>query len=139
RSRVFEVVENAQSRLVKVATWISQCNGARGAVNQFCAELVFKGGDLLADGRLTNSTFLCDRGEAPFFNHSDENLHCIEFIHTDLRIPLWNGCYARNSDSPASLSNEATRRFPILRYAFLLGIAGIPQSAKSACSAGTSR
>jgi len=26
-------------------------------VNQFCAELVFKGGDLLADGRLTNSTF----------------------------------------------------------------------------------
>jgi hypothetical protein len=59
-------------------------------VNQFCAEFVFKGGDLLADGRLTDSTFLCDSGEAPFFNHSDENLHCIESIHTDLRIPLWN-------------------------------------------------
>src|SRR5260370_23431510 len=105
RSRVFKVVENAQSRLVKVATSLSQCNGARGAVNQFGDELIFKGGDLLADGRLTNSTFLCDSGEAPFFNYSDEHLHCIEFVHTSLRIPLWNRCYARNSDSPASLSN----------------------------------
>jgi hypothetical protein len=81
-SRVFEGVENAQSRLVKVGTWISQCNGARGAVNQFCAELIFKSGDLLADGRLTDSTFLCDRREAPLFNYSDEHLHCIEFVHT---------------------------------------------------------
>src|SRR6266403_4016340 len=88
RSRVFDVVENAQSRLVKVATWISQCNRARGAVNKFCAELIFKGGDLLADGRLTNSTFLCDSRETPFFNYSDEYRHCIDFVHTSLRTPL---------------------------------------------------
>jgi hypothetical protein len=56
-------------------------------VNEFGAELILKGGDLLADGRLTNSTFLCDRGEAPFFNYSDENLQGIEFVHTRLRIP----------------------------------------------------
>ena len=68
-------------------------------MNKFGAELIFKGGDLFADGRLTNSTFLCDSGEAPFFNYSDEHLHCIQFVHTSLRIPLWNGCYARNSDS----------------------------------------
>src|SRR5437899_2915135 len=106
RGRVFEVVENAQSRLVKVATWISQCNGARGAVNQFCAELVFKGGDLLADGRLTNSTFLCDRGEAPFFNHSDENLHCVEFIHTT-SLFLYGMDAARGIGiQPHHLSNE---------------------------------
>jgi hypothetical protein len=73
-------------------------------VNQFGAELIFKGGDLLADARSTNSTFLCDSREASFFNYSDEHLHCIEFVHTDLRIPLWNGCYARNSDSCSSLS-----------------------------------
>src|SRR5260370_1144320 len=80
-SRVFKVVENAQSRFVKVATWLSQCNGARGAVNQFGAELIFESGDLLADGGLTNSTFLCDSGEAPFFNYADEHLHCIESVH----------------------------------------------------------
>src|SRR5260370_25441487 len=91
--RVFEVVENAQSRLVKVATWISQCNGARGAVNKFCAELIFKSRDLLADGRLTDSTFLCDSREAPFLDYSDENLQCIEFVHTGLHTPLWNGFY----------------------------------------------
>src|SRR6202049_1194458 len=91
RSRVFKVVDNSQSRIVKVATGLSQCNGTRGAVNELSAELILKGGDLFADGRLTNSTFLCDSGEAPFFYHSDENLHCIESIHTDVRIPLWNG------------------------------------------------
>ena len=83
-------------------------------MNQFGAELIFKGGDLFADGRLTNSTFLCDSGEAPFFNHSDEHLHCIEFVHTSLPIPLWNGFYARNNDSSASLSvvkNTGSKNF----------------------------
>ena len=95
-SSVFKVVDNAQSRLVKVATCLSQWNRTRGAVNKFRAELIFKSGDLLADGRLTNSTFLCDSGEAPFFNDSDEHLHCVEFVHTSLPIPLRNGFYARN-------------------------------------------
>ena len=71
-SRVFNVVENAQGRLVKVATCLSQCNGTRGAVNKLGAEFIFKGAHLFADGSLTNSTFLCDSGEAPFFNYSDE-------------------------------------------------------------------
>src|SRR5712675_2917791 len=84
RSRVFKVVDNVQSRLVKVATCLSQCNGTRGAVNKFGAELIFEVGDLFADRRLTNSTLLGDSGEAPFFNHSDEHLHCIEFVHSSL-------------------------------------------------------
>jgi hypothetical protein len=47
RSRIFKVIENVQSRLVKLTTRFSQCNGARGPVNQFGAELSFEGGDLL--------------------------------------------------------------------------------------------
>src|ERR1700731_4132183 len=90
RSRVFKVVDNSQSRIVKVATCLSQCNGTRGAVNELSAELILKGGDLFADGRLTNSTFLCDSGEAPFFSYADENLHCIEFVHDTLPVPLRN-------------------------------------------------
>src|SRR6476660_2730913 len=78
RCRVFQFVENTQSGLVKIPTCLSQCGRTRGAVNQLGAEIVLKGGDLFADGRLTNSTLLCDSGEAPFFNHPNENLHCIE-------------------------------------------------------------
>src|SRR6266403_1000192 len=103
RSRVFKVVENAQSRLVKVATCFSQGNRTRAAVKKFGAELIFKGGDLFADSRLADSTFLRDSGEAAFFNYPDEHVHCIESVHTSLRIPLWNGLSARNSDSSASL------------------------------------
>src|SRR6266481_2540233 len=91
RSRVFKVVENVQSRLVKVAACIRRCNGTRGAVNKFGAEFIFKGRDLFADCWLTNPSFLCDRGEAPLFNYSDKHLHCIKSVHTNLRIPLWNG------------------------------------------------
>jgi hypothetical protein len=47
-------------------------------VNQFGAELIFKSGDLFADGRLTDSTFLCDRGEALFFNYSDKQMYRAE-------------------------------------------------------------
>ncbi len=60
-------------------------------MNEFGADLIFKGGDLFADSGLTNPAFLCDSGEAPFFNYSDEHLHCIEFVHSGLHIPLWNG------------------------------------------------
>ena len=72
-------------------------------MNKLGAELMFKGGDLFAHSRLTNSTLLCDSGEAPFFNYSDEHLHCIEFVHKASVIPLWNGFQARNNDSSAYL------------------------------------
>jgi hypothetical protein len=55
-------------------------------VNQFGAELIFKGGDLFADGRLTDSTFFRDSGEAAFFRYSDEHLHCIEFVHDSFSL-----------------------------------------------------
>src|ERR1700730_1162355 len=115
RSRIFDVIEDVQCRLVKVATCLSECNRTRGAVNEFSAEFILKGRDLFADGGLTNSTFLGDRGETPFFNDSDEHLHCIQFVHTSLPIPLWNGCYARNSDSSALVSevkNTGLKKIP---------------------------
>jgi hypothetical protein len=62
-------------------------------MNQFGAELVFEGGDLFADGRLTDATFFRDSRKAPFFDYPDEHLHCVEFVHTNLPIPLWNGLY----------------------------------------------
>src|SRR5260370_32521345 len=74
-SRVFKIVENAQSRLVKVATWLSQCNGARGAVNQFGAEFLFEGGNLFADRRLTDSQFPGNGGEPPSFHHPAQHPH----------------------------------------------------------------
>jgi len=43
-------------------------------VNEFSAEFILEGRDLFADSRLTNSTFLGDRGEIPFFNDSEERL-----------------------------------------------------------------
>src|ERR1700693_2315043 len=82
RGRALEVIENTQRRLVKNATCLSQCNRPRGATNQFCAEFIFKGGDLFADGRLTNSTFFRDSGETPFFNYTYEHLHSIQSVHT---------------------------------------------------------
>ena len=33
-------------------------------MNKFSAKLIFKGGDLFAHGRLTDSALLCDSGEA---------------------------------------------------------------------------
>jgi hypothetical protein len=85
-------------------------------VNQFGAELIFKGGDLLADGGLTNATFLCDRGEAPFFNYSDENLQRIEFVHRRLRVPRWNTFYPRRNDSVARCPfEEQWARIPFSR------------------------
>jgi hypothetical protein len=54
-------------------------------------KLICKSGDLFADGRLTNPAFLCNRGEVPLFNYADEHLHCVEFGHVTLFIPLWNG------------------------------------------------
>src|SRR5258708_39089928 len=97
-----KVEENAQRRLEEVTTRLSQCDGTGGAVNEFRTELIFKGGGLFAHSRLTNSTFLCHSGETPFLNYSNEHLHCIEFVHGDLRIPLRNGSCARNSNAAAS-------------------------------------
>ena len=74
-------------------------------MNEFGAELTLKGGDLLAHGRLTDSAFLCDSGEAPFFNDADEHMHRIESVHMNLPILLWNGRYASNNDSKACLAN----------------------------------
>jgi hypothetical protein len=37
------------------------------------------------------------------------HLHCIEFVHSSLPIPLWIGFYARNSDSSASLPDVKNR------------------------------
>jgi hypothetical protein len=51
-------------------------------VNKLGAELMFKGGDVFADGRLTHSTLPRGSGEALFFDHSDEYLHRIEPVHT---------------------------------------------------------
>ncbi len=62
-------------------------------MNQLGAKLVFEGGDLFADGRLTDATFFRDSREATLFDHPDEHLHCVEFVHTNLPIPLWNGLY----------------------------------------------
>src|SRR5260370_18385041 len=135
------VVEDVERRIVKVGARLSQCNGTRGAVNEFSTEFILKGRDLFADSWLTNSSFLGDRGEIPFFNDSDEHVHCIQFVHTSLPIPLWNGCYARNSDSSALLSdvkNTGLNKIHLPRNALRLGIAGIPQTAKSARTSGTS-
>jgi MoxR-like ATPase len=88
------------------------------------------------DSGLTNPSFFRDGGEAPFFDYPDEYLHRTEFVHASLRIPLWNGFYARDDDSSSSLQDAKKyrpRRLPLPCYAFLLGIAGIPQDAKSAC------
>jgi hypothetical protein len=66
-------------------------------VNQLGAEFIFKGGDLFADGRLTNSTLLCDSGEALFFNYRDENLHCIEFVLPHSKPPDLRGLNCEQS------------------------------------------
>jgi len=97
-------------------------------LNEFGAELIFKGGNLFAHSRLTDSTFLCDSGEAPFFNYSNEHLHCIEFVHGDLRIPLRNGFCAQESPffRPIVRIKEYRPEELLYCYAFLLGIAAIP-------------
>src|SRR6185312_5961399 len=92
RSRIFDIIEDVQRRLVKVATCVCQGDGTRGAVKEFSAEFILEGRDLFTDGRLANSTFLGDRGETPLFNDADEHPHCIQFVHTSLPILLWNGC-----------------------------------------------
>jgi hypothetical protein len=51
----------------KVATCLCQCNRTRGAVNKFGAELVLKGGDLFADGRLTNFHVLSRQRRSSLF------------------------------------------------------------------------
>jgi hypothetical protein len=56
-------------------------------VNQLGAEFIFESGDLFADGRLTNSTFLRDSGEAPF------------------SITPTNACIASNLSMPVSYSS----------------------------------
>src|SRR5260370_20580347 len=118
------VVEDVERRIVKVGARLSQCNGTRGAVNEFSTEFILKGRDLFADSWLTNSTFLGDRGETPFFNDSDDHVHCVQLVNTNLPIPLWNGCYARHSDSSALLSAVLTTaliKLPVLRTAFRFG------------------
>ena len=85
-------------------------------MNQLGAELIFKGGDLFADGRLTNSTFLCDSGEAPFFNYPHENLHCIEFVHDTLPVPPCTPFYTGDGDSLSGVlcgSSIETIRIPL--------------------------
>src|SRR5580658_826167 len=93
RSRVLEVLENAQSGLVKVAACFSQCNGTRATVDQLRAELLLKGGNMLADSRLADPTFFRDSGEAALLNDPDECLHRIQSVHIASLIPLWNGLY----------------------------------------------
>jgi 3-oxoacyl-[acyl-carrier protein] reductase len=110
-------------------------------VNEFRAELILKGGDLLAHGRLTDSAFLCDSGEAPFFNYADEHLHRIESVHMNLPILLWNGCHASNTILRLVWPIDRPRyhkRSLLFHRAFLSGIAGIPNYAKSVCGDGTS-
>ncbi len=68
-------------------------------MNQLGAEFVLEHGDLFSDGRLTNSTFLCDSGEAPSFNYPHENLQCIEFVHDTRTIPLCTPVYTGDGDS----------------------------------------
>jgi hypothetical protein len=70
-------------------------------VNQLGPELILKRGDLFADGRLTNSSFLCDGRKAPFFSYADENLHCIEFVHDTLPVPY--AIHSIRHDAPPSV------------------------------------
>lgn len=92
RCRVFKIIENAQSRLVKVPAWLSQCDRTRRAVNQFGAEFQFKGGDLFADSGLADATFFRDSGEVPFLNDSDERLRIMVFfgtIENAVKTQIW--------------------------------------------------
>ena len=57
---VRKVVENARSGLVKIPACLCQCRRTRVAVDKLGPELILKGRDLFADGRLTNSTLLCN-------------------------------------------------------------------------------
>src|ERR1700724_355128 len=102
RRRALEVVENAQSRLVEVAACLRECNRTRGAIHQLGSELILQRGELFADGRLTNTTFFCDSGKAPFLHDPDEHLHCLEPVHSSppVAIPLWNGlCLVEQNES----------------------------------------
>jgi hypothetical protein len=90
---------------------------------------------LFTDSRLTNSTFFRDSGEAPFFNDPDEYLHGIESVHNKLRILFGMNFWRAIAAFPCYL---LAFNFVFYQYAFLLGIAGIPEYSKSACNNGTS-
>src|SRR5882724_10366961 len=92
-------------------------------MNEFGAELIFKGRDLLTDSGLTNPTFFRDSGETPFFDNSDEYLHRIEFVHI-ASLFLWGSCSSGVS--------------PFSPNVFRFGIACIPQTAVPACEDGPS-
>jgi hypothetical protein len=63
-----------------------------------------------------------------------------EFCCEEPCCRLCNRFYAERNDSTARCPGEerGQKKLPPLRHAFLFGIARIPHSAKSACSAGTS-
>jgi len=96
-------------------------------VNQLGSELVLKGGDLLANCRLTDSTLLRDSREASFFSYADENLHRIELVQETLPVPLHNPFYTSTCSAVGSDAAPWVKR-----PAFLLEIIGIPRSAESA-------
>jgi hypothetical protein len=68
-------------------------------VNQLGAELIFKGGDLFTDGRLTDSTFLCDSEKLPFSTTRAKICIAFEFVHDTLPITLCNPFYTGDGDS----------------------------------------
>src|SRR6202046_5024702 len=68
-------------------------------MKQLGAELILERGKLFADGRLANSAFFRDRGEASFFHDSHEHLQRIESVHNRLPIPLRNGLYLPAQDA----------------------------------------
>jgi hypothetical protein len=122
-----------QSRLVKVAACLSQSNGTRGTVNQLSAKFLFKGGDLFADGWLTNSAFFRDSGEAPLLNDPDERLHRIQSVHKTSPFPFGIDHALHAKDSLLeSVSRENCHRTMRIRFAFPQGIAGIPKAASLA-------
>src|ERR1700749_3953368 len=127
--RAFEVLQNAQRGLVKVAACLGQRYGTGGAVHQLGTELIFQGGDLFAHRRLSDTAFFRNGREAPFFDDPDEYLHCIELVHRAPRIPLWNGFYAGTQASKIRLlilGKTHEGALPSPSHAFLPGMSAIP-------------
>ena len=53
-------------------------------MNQLGSELILKSGDLFAHRRLTDSTFLCNSREAPFFGYTERVKRSVAFTSTFL-------------------------------------------------------
>jgi hypothetical protein len=80
---------------------------------------------MLAHGRLTNSTFFRDGGEAAFLNDPDERLHGIQSVHIASIFLCGMDCISLVGDS--SIKNP-----------FLLGMTSIPRLAGSRRTGDTS-